>query len=121
MADIFSFGMTLIYIATNKQPYGECKTPSQVCKQILENMTPLELEEIAHIELKNTIESCLRCYRTRPTLAELAALELWTQSDATLDKQPVPLVAESMTGSNIAHSKLRTKNSLGSTKSASVK
>lgn len=73
-ADVFSFGLTLVNIITNKQPYSECKNPYQVCRHIQEGMTPLELEEIGHAELRGVIESCLRSYRTRPNLSELASM-----------------------------------------------
>jgi hypothetical protein len=39
-ADVFSFGMTLIHIVTNKQPYGECKNLYQVCRMIQDGIFP---------------------------------------------------------------------------------
>lgn len=47
-------------------------------------------------------------------------MEFWIANDPN-DKQPIPLIVESMAGNQLTQSKLKTKNSLASTKSGSVK
>lgn len=71
--DIYSLGMSVLEMSTQRTPYEECKNPAQVCKKVSAGILPASLDMILNEELKEFILKCLRKADERPTAAELLA------------------------------------------------
>lgn len=79
-------------------------------KLVQEGTPPPELDEIANMEVRSIVESCLGEYTTRPTIPELLELEFWKPND-NLDKFPIATAVETLPPGAV-----RTKKSMASTR-----
>uniref|UniRef100_A0A7N0TQK3 non-specific serine/threonine protein kinase n=1 Tax=Kalanchoe fedtschenkoi TaxID=63787 RepID=A0A7N0TQK3_KALFE len=71
LADIYSFGMSMLEMVTSEYPYCECKNPAQIFKKVTSGIKPASLEKVKDPEVRQFIEKCLR-----PSSSRLSASEL---------------------------------------------
>ena len=57
--DIYSYGMSLIELATLKYPYSDCNNPMQIFKRVMEKLLPNELELVHDTALREFIKVCI--------------------------------------------------------------
>ncbi|KAL0215906.1 hypothetical protein P9112_008090 [Eukaryota sp. TZLM1-RC] len=75
LIDIWSFGMCVLEMATQKYPYqGECYNPAQIYNKIISGARPASLAQVQDIELKCLIELCLLPKQYRPSAKTLLTL-----------------------------------------------
>ncbi|KAL9683565.1 hypothetical protein QQ045_015387 [Rhodiola kirilowii] len=71
LADIYSFGMSMLQMVTCEYPYCECKNPAQIFRKVTSGIKPASLDKVKDLEVKQFIEKCLR-----PSSSRLSASEL---------------------------------------------
>ncbi|CAM8990439.1 unnamed protein product [Rhodiola kirilowii] len=71
LADIYSFGMSMLEMVTCEYPYCECKNPAQIFKKVTSGIKPSSLDKVKDPEVKQFIEKCLL-----PSSSRLSASEL---------------------------------------------
>ncbi|KAL9690417.1 hypothetical protein QQ045_010815 [Rhodiola kirilowii] len=71
LADIYSFGMSMLEMMTCEIPYSECKNPAQIFKKVTSGIKPASLEKVKDHEVKLFIEKCLRPSSLRFSASEL--------------------------------------------------
>eukprot|EP00360_Condylostoma_magnum_P000735 CAMPEP_0168316894 /NCGR_PEP_ID=MMETSP0210-20121227/20521_1 /TAXON_ID=40633 /ORGANISM="Condylostoma magnum, Strain COL2" /LENGTH=157 /DNA_ID=CAMNT_0008307155 /DNA_START=353 /DNA_END=826 /DNA_ORIENTATION=+ len=69
--DIYSFGMCLTEICTQKPPYYEFDNLGSVCKAIMDRTEPVSFTIIQDPEVKEFISLCLLNEANRPTASQL--------------------------------------------------
>jgi hypothetical protein len=69
--DIYSLGMTLLQMFTNRYPYAECKTISDICQFSQRGKLPRALKKLRNLVAADFIRSCLAPAALRPTTAQL--------------------------------------------------
>lgn len=57
-SDIYSFGMCILEMVTNRVPYSECNSVPQIWKKVTEEIRPEALSTVTIESLRNLIESC---------------------------------------------------------------
>ncbi|CAK9133376.1 unnamed protein product [Ilex paraguariensis] len=71
LVDIYSFGMSLLEMATMEIPYSECASIAQIYKKVTTGVKPQALNKVNDPELKAFIERCIGQPRARPSASEL--------------------------------------------------
>lgn len=84
-ADIYSLGMTLIEMATQKKPYSRIKNISQLYMLVLDGTPPDELAFIKNKSLRTLIEKCIKPVVSRPSIEEVLREPFMTTSDADFE------------------------------------
>lgn len=69
--DMYAFGMCLIFLFTNEQPYSECNNIMQIYKKVVNKIPPKALEKIEDIKIKDLILKLIGDKETRPTIVEI--------------------------------------------------
>jgi hypothetical protein len=69
--DIYSLGMTLLQMFTNRYPYAECKTTSDICQYSQRGKLPRALKKLRNVVAADFIRACLAPAALRPTTAQL--------------------------------------------------
>ncbi|XP_057520458.1 probable serine/threonine-protein kinase WNK4 isoform X2 [Amaranthus tricolor] len=71
LVDIYSFGMCMLEMATNKSSYLECHGVYEIYKKVIRGEKPASLDTIMNLEMKEFIEKCLVSASSRPSAEEL--------------------------------------------------
>lgn len=67
LADIYSFGLCLLEIATLERPYKECKSIIEVFEKLQTGALPKSLEKVKNPNLKEFINLCMKDEDSRPS------------------------------------------------------
>lgn len=71
LVDIYSFGMSLLEMATCEIPYSECDNLVKIYKKVTTGVMPQAMDKVGDPELKAFIERCIGQPRVRPSAADL--------------------------------------------------
>lgn len=71
LVDIYSFGMSLLEMATCEIPYSECDSLVKIYKKVTTGAMPRAMEKVSEPELKGFVERCIGQPRLRPSAADL--------------------------------------------------
>lgn len=71
LVDIYSFGMSLLEMATCEIPYSECDSLVKIYKKVTTGVMPLAMDKLTHPDLKAFIQRCVGQPRRRPSAADL--------------------------------------------------
>ncbi|CAO2819312.1 unnamed protein product [Amaranthus hypochondriacus] len=71
LVDIYSFGVCMLEMATNKSSYLECHGVHEIYDKVIRGEKPASLDTIMNLEMKEFIEKCLVSASTRPSAEEL--------------------------------------------------
>ena len=69
--DVYAFGMTVLEIVTNTEPYDECKSPTEAYRKMIAGHRPDAIERILDEDAKDFIMKCLRPSEERPSAQQL--------------------------------------------------
>lgn len=71
LVDIYSFGMSLLEMATMEIPYSECDSIAKIYKKVTTGIMPRAINKVSDSELKAFIERCIGQPRARPSASDL--------------------------------------------------
>lgn len=71
LVDIYSFGMSLLEMATMEIPYSECDSIAKIYKKVTSGVKPQAINKVSDPELKAFIERCIGQPRARPSASDL--------------------------------------------------
>ncbi|KAL8473950.1 hypothetical protein ACS0TY_030701 [Phlomoides rotata] len=71
LVDIYSFGMSLLEMATCKIPYSECDSLVKIYKMVTSGVMPRAMDKLTHPDLKAFILRCIGQPRLRPSASHL--------------------------------------------------
>lgn len=78
-SDIYSFGMSILYTITRREPYEECQSPIELFHKISNYIPPNSLSLVTDRNLHDLIEKCLAPPMQRPTASELLYHKFFSQ------------------------------------------
>jgi WNK lysine deficient protein kinase len=85
-ADVYSFGMTLIEMATQRKPYSRIKNINQLYMLVLNGSPPEELLFVENENLRGLIEKCISRANIRPSIEEVMNAPFMTDGDGDFEK-----------------------------------
>jgi WNK lysine deficient protein kinase len=92
-SDIYSFGMCLLEICTQRVPYSECKSIMELYRHLSRGILPLGIGRIADAEVRYFVRACLLPVGQRPTATQLLTHEWMTDSTSSKNSKPVELLS----------------------------
>ncbi|WJX34628.1 putative serine/threonine-protein kinase wnk7 [Trifolium repens] len=90
LADIYSFGMCMLELATSEYPYRECRNSAQIYKKVSSGIKPVSLSKIKDPEIKSFIEKCLVPASQRLSAKELL-MDPFLEVNVSIKNRPLPL------------------------------
>ncbi|XP_058786552.1 probable serine/threonine-protein kinase WNK7 [Vicia villosa] len=90
LADIYSFGMCMLELATSEYPYRECRNSAQIYKKVSSGIKPVSLSKIKDPEIKSFIEKCLVPASQRLSAKELL-MDPFLEVNGSIKSRPLPL------------------------------
>lgn len=90
LADIYSFGMCMLELATSQYPYRECRNSAQIYKKVSSGIKPVSLSTIKDPEIKSFIEKCLVPATQRLSAKELL-MDPFLEVNFAIKNRPLPL------------------------------
>ncbi|KAI5405077.1 putative serine/threonine-protein kinase wnk7, variant 2 [Lathyrus oleraceus] len=90
LADIYSFGMCMLELATSEYPYRECRNSAQIYKKVSSGIKPVSLSKIKDPEIKSFIEKCLVPASRRLSAKELL-MDPFLEVNGSIKSRPLPL------------------------------
>jgi WNK lysine deficient protein kinase len=69
--DIYAFGMCLLSILANEEPYSECNNIMQIYKKVMNKIPPESLNKIEDDKIKDLILKLIGEKETRLTIYEI--------------------------------------------------
>ncbi|OAF71727.1 hypothetical protein A3Q56_00513 [Intoshia linei] len=79
LVDIYSFGMCVVEMATDRYPYTECKNAIQVYRKVVVGIKPKEIYMIRDLEIKALVFRCIEELPDRISMDELLKLPFFVQ------------------------------------------
>lgn len=83
-ADIYSLGMAIVEMVTNKVPYAECKNMAQIYKKVLSGIPPLTVVQMPPTSLKHLVLGCLAPAEDRITLKQIMDSPFFFDPEASI-------------------------------------
>ena len=68
--DMYAFGMCILSLFTNEEPYTECNNIMQIYNKVINKIPPESLEKIDNIKIKEIILKLIGDKEKRPTIYE---------------------------------------------------
>ncbi|OHS94704.1 CAMK family protein kinase [Tritrichomonas foetus] len=78
-SDVWSFGISLLYLVTKNEPFSECKSPNELISKLTNNELPEALNQVKSPLLNDLIKQCLLPIEKRPNVLNLMSHPFFKQ------------------------------------------